>query len=262
MRPETFSCDQEAQAWADGKFQACKNPLHPDRLHDTNWKLDERWFCHVKGLDKSNTTTVTDDLSRVSSDINATMGVLSLTEPARPKRSASDLHKSSLLKVRQMSSRLQKSLASCEGMLPKLKRKVPPTSYNLLKEGMATCRCARDGVLDELEDVAELPPQEEEQEEAIVKLTKLAKTLAEHNDALLEAFGKHKVKDDAGKSVVKKDKEAEAMEEEAPEDGMKAPGGLHLTCCTTKKEENTHTETIVFFLGVLGWWALLWEERA
>ena len=102
MRPETFKTEKEEMEWADAKFQSCFHPLHPDRVFQNNWKLSERWFCHQKGLDKSSTTVVSDDMSRTSTDVNATMGAMALTGQQKPKRSLPEVHKSNVVKVKQI----------------------------------------------------------------------------------------------------------------------------------------------------------------
>ena len=85
-----------------------------------------------------------------------------------------------------------------------------------LRDGVNSCRAKRDMVVDELEDLLELPAHEPEQEEAINALTRLTKTLTEHNDALMEAFSNHKVQR-GEQEIVKKDKDEESMAEPPPE---------------------------------------------
>ena len=204
MTETTFNDDQEAFAWAETKFNEAKRADKPDRVFQGNWKLSERWFSFCKGRDKSAETELEEAMARTSTELGASMSSLGMSEQNPKKRSAADMHKSSLGKTQQLASKLARSLASCEASLPKVRRQVDAKVYQRLRDGLCACRLARDHALDHLEDLRVLPSQEHEQDMTIEELNKLSKELQEHNSALLEAFN---IKKGDG-TEIKRDKEA------------------------------------------------------
>ena len=114
-----------------------------------------------------------------------------MPEPTKPKRSLGDLHKTNVAKVKQMSNKMARHLMTCETSLPRVKRDVGLSTYNRLRDGLLACREVQSGIMDELEDLKILGDDEEQQQQQIESLQKLAKTLQEHTHSLLEAFNSH-----------------------------------------------------------------------
>ena len=125
-----------------------------------------------------------------------------------------EMHKAGVTKVKQLSSRMSRSLMSLESSLPGMKRKHGVPTYNRLREGLMACRDAYSSVMDELEDLKELKEMEcdeNEQAEKVTHLNKLARTLQEHSEALQEAFAKHQ-----NEAPVKKDKDEKEQNDGEP----------------------------------------------
>ena len=206
VKQESFQSDIEAEEWSLSKFAEFQDPDHPPRVHESNWKLCEYWYRFDRGLETPKSASVEDNYARSSNDLSSSMLALNMPEQGKAKRSLADLHKSSLTKVKSLSTKLSRHLMSCESSLPGVKRKVGMATYNRLKKGLDVCREARTSVMDEMEDLKEIDGDQGKQQDTITQLNKLAKTLQEHSDALMEAFNNYQKVEMSG---VKKDHDAE-----------------------------------------------------
>ena len=231
--------------WADTKFDMCRRDDKPDRVHPTNWRLSERWVTMDKGRDKAAETCLEETLNRDSTDVNSSMSALGLPEQQQgsKKKSAAELHKSSLTKATQMASRMAKCLMTCESSLPSMRRSVSGPAYLRLKEGLHACRVARDQGLDDIEDLKVLPDGPDEQEKVIAELNKVTKSLQEHNQALVEAFGAKKKEE----CEIKKD------QDETDHDAASSAGTSgNLRVNKTKHTYVKRVGEVVFWGGKIG----------
>ena len=199
-----------------GKFNQFDLSKHPPRLHKSKWRLNEYWYEFDQGKTKSQTTTIDDTFSRSSTDVSGSMSAVNLpAEHGRNKKSLVEVHKSCMAKVRQLSSRMAKSLMGCESKLVSIKRKVAPSEYQKLWAGMNACREARLDVMHKLEE-GNFPDEEYKQQECIDFLQTLSQQLQTHLDALQEAFATYK---SGEPPIVKKDEEEMDEGEALPEPG-------------------------------------------
>ena len=185
---------------------SCQSTEHPPRYHDSNWKLDERYFSFSRGREKMRETVLEELMRKTSTDQNSSLAAIAQPETPKNKnkRSATDLHKQALSKFNHWSSRLSRAMSNYESSLPSLRRSLSPQKFAKLKEGLSACRAMRDGVLDEVEDMKSLPAEEDQQHMMVNYIQDLVKKLQEHNHALVEAFDGSKGEE---KSVVKMDQE-------------------------------------------------------
>ena len=79
-----FTDDTEAWKWAKRKWDSSISIHHPDKDHESNWKLHERWFKAELGKDSSQETRVEEVLSRDAKDVSAASSALAW-EPAKAK---------------------------------------------------------------------------------------------------------------------------------------------------------------------------------
>ena len=174
--------------------------------HESNWKLNERWFKADKGRDSCKETTVEEMLSKDARAQSAASSAL--TDPGKGKgkgKGAADRHKSALLRVSNMASKLNKAVGMYEQKLPALRRSLAARAYSKLRHGLGVVRDRRDECLDELEDYKQYQG-EENIEETIEKLTCLFQKLQEYYDTLTEAF------QTSQPTPIKKDHESEQPE--------------------------------------------------
>ena len=187
-----FTNEKELIDWSDAKFMASSDPDYPDKLHDVNPRLSERWYVHSKGKDIKKQTKITEQLEKSGTDALSGLSALSIQDVSgKAAKSAADVHKASLGKTHSALAKLNKAIYKAEHALPGLKRKVTSSTFSQMKNGLTEVRNIRDTNLDQLEDVKEMAKDEVEQQEQIEKLSKIMLSLQECHDILNEALAKH-----------------------------------------------------------------------
>ena len=153
------------------------------------------------GEKKEQETEINEKMKRVGTDLAGTSAMLAIDEPKGKLKSATDRHRAAKTRVQTLLTKLGKALSGCEASMPGLKRKVAPDAYKRLRSGVCAIRDLRDQVMDELEDLKNLPQDTDSQDMCIDGLLRLQRSLVEHHSALLEAWDKHK------EPIVKEDKD-------------------------------------------------------
>ena len=197
--------------WADGKFLECAHlqVKYPDKMHQKNWKLTERYYYFHRGKEGGRESEISETLAREASDAVAASSLLSLGDinPKGRGKGAPDRHKSLVTKVNAALAKVARILASCEASLPPLKRRVSPMVYGRLREGLAAARDLRESCLDQFEDL-KVVAEGADMEDCIESLTKILQQLQEGQDTVQEAWRAHQ-------PGVKKDKNEPATQGDA-----------------------------------------------
>ena len=199
VKLETFTSEEEIAQWLEKKVQACEDPCKPPLLHD-NWQLCEYWFVHDGGVKRKRETVVQDQVERNAKDAISSAHCLGLPEEPfntngntnqKQQKALEARHKTGVNKVVQSLNRLGRSILSCEGALPTLKRSLDEKAFKGVKSGLGKCREVKESIMDTLEDYKTIT-EDMDVDEVIERLRELGKKVQEHHDALQECLSKCK----------------------------------------------------------------------
>ena len=170
-------------------MRPAKDTKYPDKLHHSNPRLSERWYCHFKGRNLEKKVVVTEQLDKSGTDALSGISASCLQdETQRPK--GPDRHKTLHTKINSTMGRVNKLISKVEQTLPSL-RKQNSDKHKQMKEGLAAIRYIKDNCMDQLEDLKEVSPDYMTQEKNLEQLQTMLTQLQEAHDVLQEALVKH-----------------------------------------------------------------------
>ena len=183
-----FKNQKEIDDWIYSKVgDGCQE--HPHQVHSSNWQLSEFWFQYDKGIDHQTKKTVMEKMDRVAHDGASACAALGMDENAKKKGlSCEEKHRLWFTKSKNLISKLSRAITNYEGQLPSFRRSTSGDTYARLKAGVNKCRLMKDDSLEMLEDQKGVTEFNEDMVQAMMDLHS---RLAEHLDALVEAFKKH-----------------------------------------------------------------------
>ena len=189
---DDFTSDAEQYQWFLDKCQPFEDTEHPVREHD-NWRLQERYYIHNAGRTTSTKTVVEENLKRAASELSGTTPFLGLPDNPKAKalKSPAQLHQMSINRATALVSRLSKLVATCETSMPTWKRSLEKDEYMKTRDGLQKVRATKDVILDDLEDVRELPTDEQLHQGVMEKLNIIQQALLDHIGALTDVLKKH-----------------------------------------------------------------------
>ena len=92
--------------WATSKWDQCQDSKYPDKIHASNWKLNERFFKLHKGSEIQNLTTLSELMERRADSLLAGHALLNL----EPIGGVNTKNKSPLEKYKLTKAKLQQTL--------------------------------------------------------------------------------------------------------------------------------------------------------
>ena len=186
-----FVSEEELNAWSNAKYEASADPSYPDRVHESNPRLSERYYSHNKGRDINKFTSITEQLEKSGTDALSGVTALALQDVAeKGSKSGQDRHKAIMTKINTTLTKLNKSIGKAETSLPSMKRRVSASTYTCMREGLAKVRQIKDSQMDHLEDAKENPDDPFKQEENLEHLGHILLALQSALEILGEAMAK------------------------------------------------------------------------
>ena len=186
-----FSSAAEAMEWVEEKTDPFLTPARPHKEHKTNWRLNEYYYIHHKGLTVEDKAELEDMIRRRGSDQASALALLSADSAPKGKKSnPEERFKAGVEKVKKGTSKLARLLNSCECQLPSFKRSLDAQQFQAIKKGMGMCRDLKESALDQLADYKSCPTEESELTLTLEALSTLQGQLSEHSDALSESMSK------------------------------------------------------------------------
>ena len=166
------------------------------------------YYEHDKGRHLNSSSTMEDVLDKSGSDLAASNAMVQLEPPEKKnKKDPTIIHRQQVNKCSQLLSRLGRSITNLEVKLPVSKRRLSNKEFLQVKEGLASCRDAKEKGLDELEDKRPWPSVESEQQMVMDGLASLQASIMEHNTAIQDVTNKY-----GEAPAVKPDPDAESRE--------------------------------------------------